>query len=381
MMEKFYAIAIARNPHIQIYEGLTELLGLVARMSNQLEIICPVRSFEDEPLWKPDRVSYSFVQPKNARLGIPTTFKLFVHALVKSLKNPPNIIIGGDRIGNIVAALIHRLLGTPFIYYGLELPCLRLPNITWADKLEHWSIISANMVVTMDDHHATFICAQTGISKNKCVILPNAVSGPLNGRRNDLLRKRFSLQESDVLLLHAGGIGHAQQSLELADMAREWGNRYHLIFHAHCRMDGEQYFQQFANTLQKSQNVHLNNEPVSMEQLDNLVGSADIGIAWYDHDLLGYRAELLGLAAGKIGRYLKNGLPVIARNLPTIKEYLDRYECGICVDRLDEITAAIDTIKNDYERYSKNALRCYEELWKPEPYLQEIQRRIEKIVH
>jgi glycosyltransferase involved in cell wall biosynthesis len=118
-----------------------------------------------------------------------------------------------------------------------------------------------------------------------------------------------------------------------------------------------------------------------MEQLDNLVGSADIGIAWYDHDLLGYRAELLGLAAGKIGRYLKNGLPVIARNLPTIKEYLDRYECGICVDRLDEITAAIDTIKNDYERYSKNALRCYEELWKPEPYLQEIQRRIEKIVH
>ena len=221
-MEKFYAIAIARNPHIQIYEGLTELLGLVARMSNQLEIICPVRSFEDEPLWKPDRVSYSFVQPKNARLGIPTTFKLFVHALVKSLKNPPNIIIGGDRIGNIVAALIHRLLGTPFIYYGLELPCLRLPNITWADKLEHWSIISANMVVTMDDHHATFICAQTGISKNKCVILPNAVSGPLNGRRNDLLRKRFSLQESDVLLLHAGGIGHAQQSLELADMAREW---------------------------------------------------------------------------------------------------------------------------------------------------------------
>jgi glycosyltransferase involved in cell wall biosynthesis len=313
-------------------------------------------------------------------LGIPTTVKLIAFAFFKSLRKRPDILIGGDRIGNVVSAFIHRLLGIPFIYYGLELPCLRQSSMTWADKLEHWSIRTANMVVTMDEHHATFICAQTGISKERCVFLPVATSGPLNDRKNDLLRRRFALQESDVLLLHAGGIGAAQQSLELANMAREWGNRYHLVFHAHCRMDGDDYFQQFARTLQKAKNVHLNNEPVAKEELDLIVGSADIGIAWYDHEMLGYRAELLGLAAGKIGRYLKNGVPVIARNLPTIKEYLDKYECGICVDRLDEITSAVEKIEKDYERYSQNALRCYEELWKPERYLQEIQRRIEKIL-
>ena len=238
----------------------------------------------------------------------------------------------------------------------------------------------ADLVVTMDEHHANFICAQTGISRDRCVFLPVAASGPSNYRKNELLRKRFFLEENDFILLHAGGIGAAQQSLELANKARGWGNHYHLIFHAHCRMDGEQYFQQFARTLKEAKNVHLNNEPVAKEKLDTLVSSADIGLAWYDHELLGYRAELLGLAAGKIGRYLKNGVPVIARNLPTIREYLDKYKCGICADTLEEIPRAIETIKNDYERYSKNALRCYEELWKPERYLQEIQSRIEKLL-
>ena len=373
--------AIVMNPSIQIYEGLTELLGLVARMGNQLEIICPVKNFEEKALWKPERVNYSCIQLKNTKLGIPTTVKLFAHALFKSLKNRPDLLIGGDRNGNIVSSFIHRLLGIPFIYYGLELPCLLQPNMTWMGKLEHWSIRTANMVVTMDDHHATFICAQTGISKDRCILLPNAASGaPLNHKKNDLLRKRFSLQERDILLLHAGAIGSAQQSLELVNVARAWDNRYHLIFHTHSRMDGQNYFQKFAQTLKKAKNVHLNNEPVSKEQLDVLVGSADIGIAWYNHDILGYRSELLGLAAGKIGRCLKNSVPVIVRNLPTIKEYIDRYDCGICVDRLDEIALAVEKIEKDYERYSHNALQCYEELWKPEPYLEKIQQRIEKIM-
>jgi len=379
-MIKSIAIAIVRKQNIQIYEGLTELLGLVARMSRKLEIICLVRSFEDEPLWKPERVNYSFVQLNNTKWGIPTTLKLFVYALFKSLVNKPYILIGGDRIGNIVSSFIHRLLGVPFIYYGLELPCIKQERMTWADKLEHWSIRSANMVITMDDHHATFICAQTGISKDRCIFLPNAASGPSKAQKNDILRRKYSVQDREVLLLHAGGIGAAQQSVDLATVAIGWREDYHLVFHAHCRMDGETYFQQFKNTLQQAKNVHLNNEPVSTEELNDLVGSADIGIAWYDHDLLGYRAELLGVAAGKIGRYLKNGVPVIAKNLPTIKEYVDKYQCGICVDRLDEIAAAVDTIKNDYKLYSHNALRCYEELWKPERYLQEIQWRIEKVL-
>jgi len=379
-MVKNYSIAIVRTPHIQIYEGLTELLGLVARMSDHLDIISTVSGSESEPLWKPSKVNYFFVEPKNTKLVIPTTIKLALCAITKSFKYKPYLVIGGDAIGNIIAAFIHKLLGIPFVYYGLELPCLKQPNMSWADKLEHWSIRSADLVVTMDEHHANFIRTQAGINKNRFAYLPVASSGPLNNRKNNLLRKRFSLQENDLLLLHAGGIGAAQQSLELANTAKEWAKHYNLVFHAHCRMDDD-YFQKFAHMLHKTKNVHLNNEPVNSEELDVLVSSADIGIAWYDHDLLGYRAELLGVAAGKIGRYLKNGLPVICRNLPTVKEYLDKYECGLCTDKLEDIPAAIDIIENNYERYSKNALRCYEELWRPDRYLIEIQRRIENILN
>lgn len=376
-----YAIAIARIPSIQIYESLTELLNLIAQMSEKMEIICPLSNFENEPLWSSPGVKYSFVRPKSKKLGIPTTLKLFALFLLKTLKKHPNILIGVDRTGNIMAAFVHKLFNIPFVYYGLELPCLSGPNMTWLDKMEIWSIRAADIVVTMDEHHIKFICKQSGINRDQCVILPNAASEPPSNLKNDLLRKRFSIRDSHTLLLHAGGIGAAQQSLELANMAREWDNHYHLVFHAHCRMDGDDYFQRVAHSIKESKNVHLNNEPVSKEALDNIVQSAEIGIACYDHSLLGYRAELLGLAAGKIGRYLKNGVPVIVTNLSTIKEYIDNYECGICVDRLEDIIMAIDKILKDYKRYSQNASRCYEELWKPDRYLIEIQRRIENILH
>jgi glycosyltransferase involved in cell wall biosynthesis len=374
------AIAIVRTPNIQIYEALTELLALVTNMSYRLEIVCPMRMYEDEPLWKPEGVEYRFTRPKSTKLQMPTALKLFINALVVSLKYRPVLLIGGDRLGNILAAIVHKLTRVPYLYYGLELPGMRRRNMTLIDRMEHWSIRVANTVVTMDEHHSSFICKQVGISKDRCIFLPNATSGPAKREKTDVLRRKFFVKDEELLLVHAGGIGAAQQSIELANAARNWGQCFHLIFHAHCRMDEEKYFQQFADAIQSANNVHLNNQPVSSEQLDALISSADIGIAWYDRDLLGYRAELLGLAPGKIGRYLKNGLPVIAPNLPTIKEYLDEYACGICVDRLDDIASAVETIKTDYMRFSQNALRCYEELWRPERYLRDIQLRIEKMV-
>jgi glycosyltransferase involved in cell wall biosynthesis len=232
----------------------------------------------------------------------------------------------------------------------------------------------------MDDAHANFICEQTGINRHRCALLPNAVAGSARSTNNGWLRQQFGLKRSDVLVLHAGGIGAAQQRMELARAARSWPESTHLVFQAHCRMDHESYYREFAEEVQTIENVHLSSQAVARDQLDAVVGSADIGIAWYDRELLGYRADLLGLAAGKIGRCLRNGVPVIARSLPTVQQYIDRYSCGLCVDRCDEIASAIERVMKHHEQYRREALRCYEELWRAERYFPEIERRIRQLV-
>jgi hypothetical protein len=84
----------------------------------------------------------------------------------------------------------------------------------------------------------------------------------------------------------------------------------------------------------------------------------------------------MGLAAGKIGNYLKCGIPVITNNFDSLSSYINRYKCGVCVDRLDEVGSAISEIRSKYEEYRDNAFTCYENVWKPEPYLESIYSRV-----
>ena len=237
------------------------------------------------------------------------------------------------------------------------------------DRLVRWSYRQADIVITMDAPHAEFICSETGVLPERLVQIPNSRRGPGCKQRTRVFRDQFGLSDADVLILHAGGIGAAQGSKELANAARGWQKGRHLIFHAHCPMGHEPYYQEFKSAIQGCPNLHLNEKSVSSEEVDDIFGGADIGIAWYDRNTLGYRADLLGLAAGKIGRYLRNGVPVVVTNLPTVCAYVEDYRCGVCVNRLDEVDHAIETILADYETYVANALQCYEELWRPDRHL------------
>ena len=111
--------------------------------------------------------------------------------------------------------------------------------------------------------------------------------------------------------------------------------------------------------------------PVSTYELDSLVASADVGIALYSEKELGYRATYMGLAAGKIGNYLKCGVPIIATKLLSLS-YIETYQCGILVEKEKDIAFAINKILSNRDMYSKNAHRCYRELWHPESYLKKV---------
>ena len=87
-----------------------------------------------------------------------------------------------------------------------------------------------------------------------------------------------------------------------------------MVFHVSHRVEDDKYFEEVYESDYRGK-VLFSLNPVSTYELDSLVASADVGIALYSEKELGYRATYMGLAAGKIGNYLKCGVPIIATKL------------------------------------------------------------------
>jgi hypothetical protein len=369
-------IAISRTQHITIYEGLCELIRTCTELPADVVLVCP---HIDEEHYR-ELISYGVkiypVEKNRYSAKIPTSLKLLATALRLNHSHKASFFIGCDGMGNIIAALASKMTSKPNILYSLELPHKHDQSMSFRQKLEHWSYRQANLIITMDKPHADFIVSETGVFPGCIATAPVTLRGPGHYQPSFSLKKRIGLNSAAILILHAGGIGAAQASIPLAEAASSWPSDWHLVFHAHCDMSHEEYYRKFAQLINTVPGIHLNAQSVPPDKLDDLVSNADIGLAWYDRELLGYRADLLGLAAGKIGRYLRNGIPVVVKNLPTIRSYIEKYSCGICVDQVDQIGPAIATILLAHNKYSENALRCYEEVWRPDKHLSNIRKKL-----
>jgi hypothetical protein len=134
-----------------------------------------------------------------------------------------------------------------------------------------------------------------------------------------------------------------------------------MVFHckSHISPSTEKYIERFISQVD-GYHVYLSDQPVLPYQIIDLVASAQIGIALYDHKPRDLNAYTVGLSSGKIAHYLQCGLPVIVSNLPSLKRLIDTYNCGIYVEKVEEVPVAVETILSDYVTYSKNAIICFQ---------------------
>ena len=118
--------------------------------------------------------------------------------------------------------------------------------------------------------------------------------------------------------------------------------------------------------------------PVPFDQLATITSSAHVGIAFYSKKR-GLNHSVIVGASGKMASYFNCGLPVIVLDLVGFKELFDAYQCGVVIKSPDECGQAITTIMNDYEKYSLNAARCYEEVYEFESHFKKVLDKIDTI--
>lgn len=364
-------LLILREPFIDKIPNIKSLIWYLMEHGNK--IILVTTSSEKYPHISISHKNLSVVtiKPRNRKFELPTSLHL-IFACLKYLSLNIDYIIGGDQIANIIAHYISKIFHIRHIYFMLEYPQIKTahhPKISYLDKLDAKSLCTAHIIITHDRWHQEFIENNFHLINSQILTLPNASLTPEFKLHSTYLANTLQLNNAKIVL-HSGGFGKWFKCKELANSTKNWGNDIKLVFHLSHSIKGNKYFEEIYNT-DYHDRVLFSLQPVTTFELDELVASADIGIALYSVDELEYRAIYMGLASGKIGNYLKCGLPVIATRLPSLS-YIEDYHCGILVESEERIADAINTILQNYDTYSLNAYTCYRELWHLDQYLDQI---------
>lgn len=360
---------LLRVPFLDKIPNLKTLIIYLAQKGHKIEIIStesanyPIPDLTDFP-----NIKLKLVNQRTKKIGIPTTIKLLYVVLLSMIFHKSNFYIGGDNSANKLLFTLKKFLSFNFINFLLE-----YPDIT--DNQEIKNIEGADFLITHDHWHSDFLKKHCDLSKTKCLYLPNASYTDVHKGSSDYLRNLLGIDKDKMVILHSGGLGKWFMCKELAEVSAKWSNDKILVFHTSHHVDSDPYYKAIKEDVGTRDNVLFSTNPVPNTELDELVASANIGIALYSVEHLGYRAEYMGVAAGKIGNYLKCGVPVIATRLPSLS-YIEDYGCGILIDELSQIEEACNKIKSDYPRYQEAAYKCYMELWHPEPYLKIIEETL-----
>lgn len=360
---------LIRVPFLDKIPSLKTLVVDLAQRGVDLTIISsvnehyPVSDFSSYP-----NVRMILVKQRTRKVELPTSIKLILSAMFDMVFHKSNYYIGGDTAGCHLLMLIKRIISFKYINFVME-----YPDIDNSNELRE--IEAADFIITHDHWHGEFISKHCKIKKDQMFYLPNASYTNEYHGRNKYLANRLHIPDEKNIVLHSGGLGKWFCCKELAESAVNWDSGNVLVFHTSHIVEGNKYYEEIKSLTGISGKVFFSTKPVPNEELDELVASAKIGIATYSLRELGYRAENMGLAAGKIGNYLKCGVPVIATRVHSLS-YLEDYGCGVLIDSTDDISEAISVILADYDAYVANAYKCYRELWYPKNYLDSIFTRL-----
>ena len=356
-------ILLLRVPFIDMIPSLKTLVIYLTSKGYQITIISSQADNFSTLGYKSANINIKLVKERSHRLGIPTSIKLFFACFFQIIRIRPVWLIAGDGTAASLLCTLSRIVPINYIDFLLEYP-------EPGNKNEYKSMKRAKHIITHDRWHLDFILHHFDIDENKFLLLPNASHTPPYNKSSDYLARKLNVAGKRIIL-HSGGLGEWFYCKELAQATEDWKGDTLLVFHTSHRVEDTPYYKEMSTILKERQNVVFSTTPVSNEELDELVASAYIGIAFYSVSKLGFRAKYMGLAAGKIGNYLKCGVPVIATRLPSLS-YIEEYQCGTLVDDVSEVKEAINLISRNRTFYSANAHRCYNELWEPSRYLETI---------
>jgi glycosyltransferase involved in cell wall biosynthesis len=245
-------------------------------------------------------------------------------------------------------------------YVSLEIIDLLKPNITLFEKklksIEFKSLLKNRFKIIIQDkfRFELLFGDKSYLFKENVFFLPNSTESKKMYLDVDYLKNKFKLNKEDKVILIAGMWSSEVLSYEIINEFGKIKNSiYHLVIH-------DRLENLFLNEYLKDRDrIYFSDTPFNYKKLDILYAACDIGLVFYDTESKDRNFSIIGAASGKLFNYLKNGKPVIVLDNIGLSDLIIDLRCGIVIQNLNQIEAAIDEIFENYLFYSTNALQGY----------------------
>lgn len=245
------------------------------------------------------------------------------------------------------------------MYLSLELPST---EISYSEK-QCEMFNRMKVVMVQDDNRLNTLKqvykAEDITQKALIVYVPNNSVPNKSTKKLVGVGEQFKdIPQDKVKCASIGMVERPVYALEIAKSFKDIENAV-LIYHDRSKIHtSKPYVKEIIKNNDK--NLYLSKQVYDFEDIEFAYKGFDIGIACYrpQNDDFKY----IGKASGKLCFYMMYNIPVIVNNLPGLADLIEKYNCGVVIDDVEnpaEWANAINTIMSDYEGYKSRVAQCY----------------------
>jgi len=272
-----------------------------------------------------------------------------------------DFLVGFDPGGLRYAAVLGWMWRRPYVYHSLELNVLE-ESASWRE----WAakqvevVLSQQAIFTLTQHvlRAAVLAKENHLDPDRILLAYNSPIGPPCVAKDAWLREMFGIGPDKIIVLAVGSLIAEHSILELAQAALHWPDNYVLVVHGWFA-DPTYERQVRALASVRSDHIHISTQLLSPPDKYRVFQSADIGLVFFTP--VNVNMRLGGVSAGKLFDFARCGVPVIASDLPGMRELVQDRGWGVVVPTPAEIETVLDQLMTSYDSHSASAVETYEE--------------------
>jgi len=286
---------------------------------------------------------------------------LFQEALRCARNARYDLVIGLSQLGLIISRWLNKRFKTPYIFFNDELwfgneHGTVFGNIygSFMKALERRANKNVLLTVTQDPMRGRFLSVINRIPVNSLRYLPNSPAGRAEWKPSTYLHDKLGIPRSSRIVLWPGSVQKGDGSIDLARSAKCWPSYITLVFHC----PNGNYNNLVKEIHRQNPRARISTDPLRRCELDYLIRSASIGIAFYRD--AGINARYICHSSGKINYMLFAGIPCIVNDFEGLR-WVHDVNAGRVICHPDETLRNVRHILKHESEMRQNALAVFEE--------------------
>lgn len=307
-------------------------------------------------------------------------FFYIVGSLVLYKEKTKQLLICGDSPGLITAYLLKKKTSL-LVFWSLELKLMKeISNFGFRLFKLMEKICNKKAICTIEfgEIRCRLLREENNLHNQKMFSIPNSAIGPAIMKRDYYFNHMFNIPNEKKIILYSGGVhSEVYRIKDLWIFLKSLKHYCVLVIHARQKSNITNKTI-FPPNLTINKDFYFDDNPVPYYQIDKIYSSGDIGLVLNGppDNIMDSNQLYSDLSLGKLFQYLKNGVPLVTRNLPGFKELIEGNGVGLCFENPSDIPQCINKILANEKTYKKNCLVLYEKM-RFEKYHEEFVKFIE----